>query len=185
MLTVLTLMRGVRVAPVLDTEPIVRPPSGVVDKQWARFLPGFWASLRSLTRKVDAPVLWSKYHLGFKKGPGGRVALFESLDSLFSLPESLLTSIRTLGGKDLGERIDWLLSNRELIEDCHGPLRVIAPRRIHAIPDSEGKSRVIAMLDYFSQTALRPLHQYLFALLKVIPSDVTFAQGTFLDKVGG
>jgi len=39
------------------------------------------------------------------------------------------------------------------------------------------------MLDYFSQTALRPLHQYLFALLKVIPSDVTFNQGSFLDIV--
>lgn len=105
-LTVLTLMRGVRVAPVLDTDSIVRPPSGEVDSRWARFLPGFWASLRSLTRKVDAPVLWSKYHLGFKKGPGGRVSLFESLDSLYSLPGSLLHSIKVLGGKDLGERID-------------------------------------------------------------------------------
>lgn len=52
-----------------------------------------------------------------------------------------------------------------------------------AIQDAEGKSRVIALLDYFSQTALRPLHQYLFRILASIPQDVTFDQGSFVDKV--
>lgn len=58
-------------------------------------------------------------------------------------------------------------------------------RRIQAIPDAEGKSRVVAILDYLSQTALYPLHLYIFKILKKIPQDCTFDQGSFLDKIRG
>lgn len=56
-------------------------------------------------------------------------------------------------------------------------------RRIIGIPDLEGKTRVIAILDYWSQTALRPVHQFLFQVLRLIPQDMTFNQGSFLDHV--
>lgn len=42
---------------------------------------------------------------------------------------------------------------------------------------------MVAILDYWSQTALRPLHDRLFDILRVIPQDMTFSQGTFLDRV--
>jgi hypothetical protein len=51
------------------------------------------------------------------------------------------------------------------------------------IPDKEGKTRVIAILDYFSQTALKPFHEYLFRLLRKIPQDCTFDQGSFVESV--
>lgn len=56
-LTVLTLMRGVRVAPVLDTGPITGAPTGKVGGSWRGYLSGFWSELRALTRKVDAKVV--------------------------------------------------------------------------------------------------------------------------------
>jgi hypothetical protein len=56
-------------------------------------------------------------------------------------------------------------------------------RRISLIPDDEGKTRTVAILDYWSQTVLRPLHQYLFGFLKRIPQDCTFKQGSFLTKL--
>jgi hypothetical protein len=43
----------------------------------------------------------------------------------------------------------------------------------------------VAILDYFSQTVLRPVHFFLFGVLKRIPQDVTFDQGSFLEKVKG
>jgi len=43
-------------------------------------------------------------------------------------------------------------------------------------PDREAKTRVFAMLDYYSQTVLRPIHLGLFQGLKKIPSDRTFNQ---------
>jgi len=42
-------------------------------------------------------------------------------------------------------------------------------RKLSYFADKETKMRVIAVGDYYSQTALRPLHSYLFRALKKIP----------------
>jgi hypothetical protein len=44
----------------------------------------------------------------------------------------------------------------------------------------EGKKRIVAELDYFSQAALRPLHFWIFDILKKIPQDRTFSQWGFV-----
>jgi hypothetical protein len=54
-------------------------------------------------------------------------------------------------------------------------------RKLVSFPDKEGKVRVIAILDYFSQTVLYPLHSYLFRMLSKIPQDCTFNQGKFIE----
>ncbi|KAG9289515.1 hypothetical protein G9A89_000611, partial [Geosiphon pyriformis] len=48
--------------------------------------------------------------------------------------------------------------------------------RLHYLPEKAGKVRVIAILDFWSQWALRPLHDFLFTLLKALPEDGTFDQ---------
>jgi len=68
--------------------------------------------------------------------------------------------------------------NRGSFQLKRGPVR-----RLVGIPDLEGKTRVIAILDYWSQTALRPLHDFLFRVLRTIPQDRTFSQGRFKDFV--
>jgi len=49
-------------------------------------------------------------------------------------------------------------------------------RKLSVINDPEGKARIIAILDYWSQTVLKPLHESLFNLLKGIKADCTFNQ---------
>lgn len=61
--------------------------------------------------------------------------------------------------------------------------RRLYSRRITAISDVEGKTRVIGVLDYWSQTVLKPLHDKLMSLLRKIPQDCTFDQGSFLSKL--
>jgi hypothetical protein len=39
-----------------------------------------------------------------------------------------------------------------------------------------GKARVFAMVDYWTQVALKPLHEYIFSILREIPQDGTFNQ---------
>lgn len=56
-------------------------------------------------------------------------------------------------------------------------------RRITSFPDKEMKVRVIAVGDYFTQAALKPLHDYLFRVLKKIPQDCTFDQSGFWHKI--
>jgi hypothetical protein len=53
--------------------------------------------------------------------------------------------------------------------------------RLHSIPEPAGKVRVVAIGDYFSQVALKPLHEYIFSLLKLIPTDATFDQQGAVD----
>jgi len=49
-------------------------------------------------------------------------------------------------------------------------------RRLSVVKDVDGKSRVIAMGDYWSQTVLKPLHDTIMASLRGIKSDVTYGQ---------
>lgn len=58
-------------------------------------------------------------------------------------------------------------------------------RKITHFPDKEFKVRVIAILDYWSQTVLKPLHSFLAKVLRKIEQDRTFDQGAFKDKLKG
>jgi hypothetical protein len=58
-------------------------------------------------------------------------------------------------------------------------------RRLVFFADKEGKTREVAILDYFSQTSLRPLHNYLFGALRKIPQDCTFDQTSYNDHLIG
>lgn len=102
------------------------------------------------------------------------------------LPESLIKSIKIVGGPVLSEKIDTLQRAIKEIPEL-GYLLNTNPsnnfRKISYFPDREFKVRVIAIGDYFSQTALRPLHQFLFKILKRIPQDLTFNQGGFVDTI--
>jgi len=44
------------------------------------------------------------------------------------------------------------------------------------IPEAAGKVRVVAMVDYLTQMLLKPLHQGIFDILRLIPQDGTFDQ---------
>lgn len=49
-------------------------------------------------------------------------------------------------------------------------------RKLSVKEDKEGKSRPFAIFDYWSQTVLSPLHDYLFQILRNLPQDCTFNQ---------
>jgi hypothetical protein len=53
--------------------------------------------------------------------------------------------------------------------------------RLHSIPEPAGKVRVVAICDYFTQLGLKPLHEYIFKLLKCNTNDATFGQQEAVD----
>jgi uncharacterized protein (UPF0147 family) len=59
-----------------------------------------------------------------------------------------------------------------------------AIRKVCSVLDPEAKVRVIAILDYFSQDALFPLHKQIMKVLEGIPQDRTFQQNakSFVGK---
>jgi len=63
-----------------------------------------------------------------------------------------------------------------------------ASGRLALLEEAAGKVRVVALLDVWSQWALKPLHNWIFDLLRSIPQDGTFNQlkpvDILLKKVG-
>jgi hypothetical protein len=148
----------------------------------------FWKDLgRRPMSKVPSRLYWSKFHMTSKAGPNGQ-ALWFSLVDLFNIKDlPLLLDIYTLGGERLTNIMKSTIAYYEqlslvlnFIPFGLGKGRI---RKITAIPDKEGKTRVVAIVDYWSQTALRPLHTFLLQILKAIPQDRTFSQGKFFDTL--
>lgn len=132
---------------------------------------------------------WKAYHQTAKSGPNGQ-ALYTSLIDFQILPEKLLKNIKILGGPTLSEKMDTLSELLKTVPELGHLIltrvsSILNPRirKISFFGDKELKVRVIAQLDYFSQTALRPLHSYLFRALKKIPQDRTFDQGGGFQKL--
>jgi hypothetical protein len=54
--------------------------------------------------------------------------------------------------------------------------------RLHPIYEPAGKIRVVAIVDYWTNCVLKPLHDWMFDILKVIPTDATFDQEGALKR---
>jgi len=56
--------------------------------------------------------------------------------------------------------------------------------RLHSFSEWGGKTRNVAIVDYWTQTLLTPLHDTLFHFLRDIPGDGTFDQESVISRVG-
>lgn len=169
----------------LNVLPIISEPSWHGDSGWVKDVRGFWKELgfgRPSGTKDFQRSPWTGFHLSTKGGPNG-VAMWSALADLASLPGGLMVSIGHLGGEDLLNKMEVLLRNLPALGSFF-PIKGGKIRKLVGISDKE-KSRTIAILDYWSQTVLRPVHFFLFGVLRKIPQDVTFNQGSFLEKVMG
>jgi len=58
----------------------------------------------------------------------------------------------------------------------NGPYGRPVLRRLHALYEAAGKIRLIAIVDYWTQLCLKPLHSWMFTILKALPQDASFDQ---------
>lgn len=191
-LTALYASRDLKLPVELDVKSIVAPPTHekAVLASMKIHVQCFWKALgfNLFGRKtVPKKVLWSKFHMSTKVNPSGRQSMWGSVAEVKSLPNSLLESIGTLGGSEL-------LHKMEILRSVKSPNPLFSYfdrdsdagstfRKVTGIQSQEGKTRAVAILDYWSQTALRGLHQFLFRWLRRIPQDCTFDQGSFVHKL--
>lgn len=96
-------------------------------------------------------------------------------------------SLCTLGGKKFTEKFNTLKEgiSKGLVPKLYSLKEGKVPksRRLAYFPDREDKVRVVAILDYFTQSVLKRLHSWENRLLKKIPQDMTFSQGSFKDDL--
>lgn len=119
------------------------------------------------------------FHMTSKSGPNGH-ALWSSYKDLKVLKSSkIYESLVYLGGESFGKHMSNYLELIPYIEDIlrsRDEKSSTNLRKLSVIRDKEGKNREVAILDYYSQAALKPLHEYQFKILKNIPQDRTFSQ---------
>jgi len=181
--TVLFATRALKLGTLVDTTSITEPTI-VVSPDISKYAKSFWRELGySPSMAVPSALNWRRFHFTTKAGPNGH-ALHNSIVDLYLLPESLIQSIKVVGGEKLTLLIERLVhpASRTLLSTIV-PTTGKRIRKLSSFSDKEMKVRVIAVLDYFSQTALIPLHRYLYRVLKKIPQDCTFDQGGFWSKI--
>jgi len=183
--TVLFMTRALNLGVHPDTRPITEP-TNVVSPDLSKYMKDFWRELGyKPSMAVPNALRWKRFHLSTKTGPNGH-ALFQSLSDLYCLPDTLISAIVEIGGDKIKTTIDRLLHpGAKRVLGMVLPILGKSFRRLSYFPDREDKVRVIAIGDYWSQTVLIPLHRYLFRVLKKIPQDCTFDQGSFWEKIKG
>jgi hypothetical protein len=197
LLTVLSCSRTLRSKVSPDIQSVIGPSKLKKYPFSSKDFDEFWISLGykkcgKVLSSVPNSVRFKSYHKTTKTGPNGQ-ALFHSIDDLFLLYKEhpkVLKDILFLGGNKLQFYVINILHYITPIlgyiscSPMYSCNNVTCIRRISSFPEKEGKTRIVAIFDYFSQTSLRPLHNYLFKVMRNIPQDYTFNQTDFLDTIG-
>jgi hypothetical protein len=135
---------------------------------------------------VPKALSFKRFHMTSKSGPTGLHALWSAYTDVMNIPSDLKQSIKIVGGEKLYSLMDRFSSLYQRIPrffESYGSHESVDFRKIAIIKDKEGKTREVAILDYYSQSALRPLHNFLFAALKRINQDCTHDQHKLIRKL--
>jgi len=141
-----------------------------------------FATTKSLGWFTGLPI-WEDLHLSTKAGPNGQ-AMMGAMSDLSYLTDQNIQDLGILTGNKINHLIDNL---KTFSLDSFNKHFGITPKgilsKLSVIKDKEAKSRIIAILDYWSQSSLRPLHLGLFSLLKRVRGDCTFDQASFVTHL--
>jgi len=122
------------------------------------------------------------HYISNKSSPFGKATL-SGLYGLFYMLNVATTPINYMSNL-LGNRFDKVLKPvLELVYTDHRSFVHLktpkSPGKLSIVEDPELKRRIIAMVDYYSQWLLRPIHDCLLKLLTHFPCDRTFTQDPF------
>lgn len=147
------------------------------------FVKDFWRAIRvSPFQSVPRGIQWSDWHLTSKQGPNG-LAIHTLMRDYMSLDQGVIADLLVLGGPKFGRAMKSIATCLPWILESDIPTEKGMLRKVSSFGDIEGKTRIIGVLDYFSQSVLRPLHSWLFRILRRIPQDFTFDQGGFKSHI--
>lgn len=185
----LSISRTVVLKPALNLTTITS--SGKAFDIPKKNLKSFLYTLSNMCRRKDLKGFFKRpsfqnYHLSTKTGPLGIDTSKACYEELKLLPNSLLESISIVGGRVLADHMEQVLSHLEIIKQVlplEEEIKFSTFRRISYFSDPDGKTRVIALGDYWSQTALKPVHDKVFDILKCISQDQTFDQAKGLEDL--
>lgn len=187
-LTILTSLRGLRPRADIDLTSIQSPWTGVIpltDREISQAFHRIVKESRIDVVSLYRSLLQNEYHVTNSAGIYGPAMLSAPLE----LPQvgPYVEDMNILGRPLEPELLEAFVQDARRLESdgIHLPSgnNVRSLRRLTAVPDREGKMRIVAIFDYWSQLSLRPVHDLVFAILRRIPQDCTFDQGRFITAL--
>jgi hypothetical protein len=162
--------------------PIMKSSADLPNVDWEANEVGpstsFGCRFNSATRWTEGQWGWSLFRY-LSVTPGGTGTTQSLWTLMLEVAESAkLAQLRT-GSETLREAVKRGLSNkarqnrRRNDEFANGAANC---GRLSVKIEPAGKARVFAMVDYWTQVALKPLHDWIFSVLREIPQDGTFDQ---------
>jgi len=175
-LTCLQVSRVIKGNKPIDIESIIKPgvDISVFREEYRSYLPEVLEGF-NISKQESLPY-WTGYHVSTTLGPSGPSMLRASSD-LVTFGKEYSSLLGALGADELLEDIETYPSQVQEVWDSVYPPRFNTLRRLTTIPDNEGKTRVIAIFDFISQSILKVLHDKVMNLIKGIKIvDLTYDQ---------
>lgn len=169
-LAVLRQFELYQVEPSHDISTVVQPCLGQDTRLMKKFRKFLFKKGYKFLPKLDLKE--PKDHLTSKKGPTGKQALLSWQEDLRNLKsetrEDIILLSEILGEKGLRKRIERLIS-------LDFPYQEGPSTRLQVFSAPGGKTRIIAIYDYWSQRVLKSLHQAIFRNLPNMKADCTYS----------
>lgn len=187
-LTCLSLSRTIKAWNELDLSTITNDRKGtdIPERSLNKFIKLFMKDF--MIRPIT--INWSPkdFHYSIKSGPNGLASWTSVIDAML-LPDSLRENLEFLSFNLWFEMINWTrFSPGKIWEVLNKRTKrdklINHTRKLSVVQDPDGKTRVIAILDYWSQSWLRLVHNKVFDILKNIPQDRTFTQDPKVEFQG-
>lgn len=163
-LSVMRTIECLRLPISKDISSVIDPPKGIdytLMEDIISFIPEWLKGLKPLV----FPEM--KYHLTVKNGPNGHALLSSDKDVRSVMNDSkLYGAIRT---------VEKHLADEHPMEDTEAQYQGVYHSKLTQFPEKSGKTRTIAVIDYYSQRCLKPLHEGITKLLSRMVSDGTFS----------
>jgi hypothetical protein len=124
--------------------------------------------------------MWEACHITTKAGPNAQ-ALVGSIEDAQLLSDQQISDLQILGGEGIVQQLETIRSLSLLT--WLSKFKKLKPQgrvsKLSLVKDKEAKVRIVAILDYWTQPVLLPLHEELMLLLRRQKPDMTFNQGGF------
>lgn len=177
-LSLLTYYRGILAPGTPDLSSITNEGKEIPNSLIDEIIEKGWDPNWTLSPKKLPP---ARIQMRYKKGPNGQSTI-ESFRDLAVMPKELVDSIIKL---------------LKLSDDSEDYIGMMIPRIVKALPkevvghhsrlavkrEKGGKDRVFAMVDYWTQLALEPLHHGLGDILRTMSEDCTFDQSKGVSRI--
>lgn len=145
------------------------------------------AVTKEMGLKIARPE-WTGCHVSTKAGPNAQ-AMVGSVEDAALLTSTQIDDLGIIGGEGLVQAVHTVRNFSPLAWLSKFTIRgkpLIAKGRqgrLSLVKDKEAKVRIVAILDYWTQSGLKPLHGALMGLLRSLRPDCTFNQGSFRAKL--